>query len=210
MWRFLKKVMTWVMAFVIVVLLVVGGMVVFQTKQTVQRINQLDATIESVAKTYNMEAYIPYIEGIIYTESAAEGTDVMQASESKYGKTNSISTQKESIESGVKFLKVAIDKANKEGCDIWTAIQAYNFGLNYIDYVANRGGVNTIKLAEEYSKKLAEGADNHDYQTYRYVHLGALLYNGGYLYRDGGNFFYVTKIQYAMDVIKVIRALHLA
>ena len=37
-------------------------------------------------------------------------------------------------------------------CDLWTAVQAYNFGTDYIDYVAKNGGENTLELAESYSK----------------------------------------------------------
>lgn len=45
-----------------------------------------------------------------------------------------------------------IVEAKKQGCDLWTAVQAYNFGKDYIAYVKNHGGENTVELAEAYSK----------------------------------------------------------
>ncbi len=54
-------------------------------------------------------------------------------------------------------------------CDLWTAVQAYNFGTDYIDYVAARGGVNTLELAETYSREvLSPLLGNDTEQTYRY------------------------------------------
>ena len=50
-----------------------------------------------------------------------------------------IETPEESIAHGVKFLAEALAKA-KAGCDEWTGVQAYNYGLDYIQFVKERGG----------------------------------------------------------------------
>ncbi|WP_019724730.1 lysozyme family protein, partial [Enterococcus mundtii] len=72
-----------------------------------------------------------------------------------------------------------------------TAIQAYNFGKDYIAYVNERGGKNTVRLAEEYSRDvLSPLLGNDNKKTYRYWRIQSLLYNGGYLYHNGGNMFY--------------------
>lgn len=101
-----------------------------------------------------MEEYESLVKGIILTESKGKGIDLMQSSESAYGKANLIDNQKESIDQGVSYLAEMINEAKKQGCDLDTAIQAYNFGKDYIVYVKNRGGENTMEIAEEYSKNV--------------------------------------------------------
>lgn len=169
----------------------------------VENVRTLQPLISEVAKEEGMMEYLPYIKGIIMLESAGAGTDIMQSSESKYGVPNKITSQKESLEAGIAFLKQAIEKAKEMGCDIWTAIQAYNFGLSYIHYVAQHGKKNTIPLAETYSEQmLASKNAKGEHQKYRYWKLKAMKYNGGYLYRDGGNFFYAEQVAFNMKILK--------
>lgn len=183
----------------------IGSVCIIDTYQKVKNIDKLEETIEETLDDQQMSFYLPYIKAMIYTESAGKGIDVMQASESKYGTVNSIQSQKESIEAGVSFLKQALMLAHTENCDIWTAIQAYNFGLNYIPYVAKHGGKNTIQLAESYSKEVLSSKDKAGKsEKYRYWHLNALTYNGGYLYKNGGNFFYASKVKQNMELIHLV------
>ena len=77
---------------------------------------------------------------IIYTESKGKSGDIMQSSESVYGQQEVIETPEESIAHGVKFLAEALAKAKEAGCDEWTGVQAYNYGLDYIQFVKERGG----------------------------------------------------------------------
>ncbi len=37
-------------------------------------------------------------------------------------------------------------KKEEEGVDSWTAVQAYNFRKDYIDYVAKHGGTNSLRV----------------------------------------------------------------
>ncbi len=70
-------------------------------------------------------------------------------------------------------------------------MQAYNFGLDYIDYVAENGKKHSLELAEQYSKDtLSPQLGNTSQTRYRYLSLHSVFYNGGYLYHNGGNFFY--------------------
>lgn len=186
----------------LILLLVLGGTLFLATNEKVSRVDQLDGMIEKVLGDNQMDFYLPYVRGIIYTESKGLGVDVMQSSESKYGQINNMSSKEESIEAGVAYFKKALMLAKAEKCDVWTAVQAYNFGLNYIPYVAKRGGKNTLTLAEKYSKEvLASKDENGNSQKYRYWHVEAFMYNGGYLYRNGGNFFYAQKVKQNMEVI---------
>lgn len=43
--------------------------------------------------------------------------------------------------------------AEEAQVDVWTAVQAYNYGPAYISYVAENGGENTIELAQNIQKK---------------------------------------------------------
>lgn len=200
-----KRCLKMVIAIVSVVVIMIASFVFWHTYRQTKQVNTLAPIVESVAKRENMMEYVPYIEGIIFTESAGTGTDVMQASESKYGKRGNVATQEESIDAGIRFLRKAVTKAQQEHCDIWTAIQAYNFGLNYIDYVAKHGKKNSIQLAEQYSKDYLAAKDDYGKsERYRYYHLDAFLYNGGFLYRNGGNFFYADKVKHSMKWIQWI------
>ena len=92
------------------------------------------------------------ILAMIYTETKGKDTDVMQSSESATGQTNAITDNKESIRQGVQALSDNLELASEKKVDVWTAVQAYNFGQAYIDYVAKNGGENTLELAKKYSK----------------------------------------------------------
>ena len=97
----------------------------------------------------------------------------------------------------------AIEKANAKGCDLWTAVQAYNFGLDYIDYVAENGKKHSLRLAEQYSKdRLSPQMGNTAQTRYRYLSLRSVFYNGGYLYHNGGNFFYSELVKVNEKKIK--------
>ena len=81
--------------------------------------------------------------------------------------------------------------------DPWTAVQAYNFGKAYIDYVADNGGVNTVELAKAYSKNVvAPSLGNTSGQTYTYYQPVAMYYGGGKLYTNGGNIYYAKEVQF--------------
>ena len=162
--------------------------------------------VNRVAKTYGMEAYTDVILAIIYTESKGNHVDIMQSSESKYGQRNLIMTSEESIDSGVEHLAEVIEESNAQGCDIWTAVQAYNFGSQYINYVSNNGKENSLEIAEVYSRDvLAPLLGNTTQETYAYKHPLALIYNHGKLYRDGGNFFYAESVKWNLKIIKALK-----
>ena len=107
------------------------------------------------------------------------------------------------IDQGVKYLAEMIMEAKKQGCDLWTAVQAYNFGKDYIAYVKNHGGENTVELAEAYSKDvLSPLLGNEEGKQYRYWRIQSLLYNGGYLYHNGGNMFYPDIVKMNEKIIE--------
>ena len=67
------------------------------------------------------------------------------------------------------MLSENLEEAAHHKVDPWTAVQAYNFGKAYIDYVADNGGVNTVELAKAYSKNVvAPSLGNTSGKTYTY------------------------------------------
>jgi len=94
-------------------------------------------------------------------------------------------------------------EAKKKGVDSWTAVQAYNFGKDYIDYVAKHGGTNSLELARAYSRDVvAPSLGNVTGETYLYLHPISLL-NGMELYINGGNIYYSRLVETNMTIMKL-------
>jgi hypothetical protein len=128
----------------------------------------------------------------------------MQSSESVHGYTGRNQDKKKSIEAGVDFLLKAIETSKKENVDIWAAVQAYNFGLPYIDYVQLHGGQNTVKLAKTYSREVvAPSLGTHTGAMYDYVNPISLYYNETKLYSNGGNFLYAEIVQFNEHLLAI-------
>lgn len=172
--------------------------------QNIKRVEVFRSQVENLTKRYGIEDQDNLVLAIIYTESKGNGMDLMQSSESLSGEIGSITTQEESLDQGIQYLAQAISQAKASGCDLETAIQSYNFGLDYIGYVQQNGGENSVKLAEKYSKEvLAPMLGNTEVTSYRYWQLPAIIYNGGYLYDNGGNIVYADVVQMKESMIRI-------
>ncbi|MBU5364453.1 lysozyme family protein [Enterococcus devriesei] len=196
MLRLIGKTLKIIVILAVFVILVIGGSFAVRTYKQTKVVNSYRPEVQELADQAGVGTYTDVILGIMYTESKGKGTDLMQSSESAYGTRGKISSQQESIESGVKHFSESYQQAKAAGCDLNTAIQAYNYGTNYIQYVKERGGKNTVELAEKYSRDvLSPGYGNNQQQMYRYMQVQSVLYNGGYLYQNGGNMFYAEMVQ---------------
>ena len=143
------------------------------------------------------------ILAMIYTETKGKEDDVMQASESATGQTKSITNNKESIRQGIQTLSENLWKAKEKGVDLWTAVQAYNFGQDYIEYVAKNGGKNSLELARKYSKEVvAPSLGNVTGKTYLYLHPISFLH-GSELYVNGGNYYYSRLVEMNQFIMKL-------
>ena len=143
------------------------------------------------------------ILAMIYTETKGKEDDVMQASESATGQTNSITNNKESIRQGIQTLSENRRKAKEKGGDPWTAVQAYNFGQDYIEYVEKNGGKNSLELARKYSKEVvAPSLGNVTGKTYLYLHPISFLH-GSELYVNGGNYYYSRLVEMNQFIMKL-------
>lgn len=175
----------------------------FQTYQDVKQVMTYQAMVQEVLAENDTRANEELVLAMIYTETKGREADVMQSSESATGYTNTITDIKESIRQGVVYLSENLRLAEEKGVEVWTAVQAYNFGPAYIDYVAENGGEHTLALAEEYSKTVvAPSLGNTSEETYIYFHPLALL-NGGKLYVNGGNIYYARQVLFNMHLMRL-------
>lgn len=147
--------------------------------------------VEKECKEQGVPELVPYVLAIMMNETRGIGNDVMQCSESQGLAPNSLSPS-ESIHYGVAYLKSNKNLADQYGIDIFGAIMGYNFGSNYINWMAKNGyKKSTTPIADQYSKNVvAPASGNTSGATYVYKNEISVPYNGGFLYTNGGNFFY--------------------
>lgn len=128
--------------------------------------------------------------------------DVMQSSESAGYPAPGYLTGEASVKQGCKHLSQVLKGAEKKGVDVWGAMQSYNFGTAYVDWLSKRGGINTIELAEEYSLTVvAPSLGNTTGSTYSYVNEVSKKNGKTYLYWNGGNFQYSDMVkQYVKEI----------
>ena len=175
-----------------------------QVHHDVKQVMNYRTLVREVLDEQDTVANEELVLAMIYTETKGKVSDVMQSSESMTGQKNSILNNKESIRQGVQTLSTNLNLAPKKKVDVWTAVQAYNFGRSYIDYIAKHGGENTIDLAKKYSKDVvAPSLGNVTGKTYAYYHPIALLH-GSKLYINGGNFYYSRQVRMNMYIMKVM------
>lgn len=190
--------------------LIILGFVIFCGYQTyvvhknVQNVLQYKDMVREILDDNDTTANVDLVLAMIYTETKGDDGDVMQSSESSDGVANSITDSQTSIRQGVTVLSENLTLADEAGVDVWTAVQAYNFGTAYIDYVAKNGGENTIALAMAYSRDVvAPSLGNTTGETYFYYHPLALI-SGGKLYKNGGNIYYSREVHFNLYLIELM------
>lgn len=151
--------------------------------------------VEKYCKEYGISDHVKIILAIIQVESGGKVEDVMQSSESLGLPPNSLSTE-ESIKQGCKYFSELIKGIKSHGCDINTAIQSYNFGGGFINYVANHGKKYSYELAEGFSKEKSGG------KRVSYQNPIAIPINGGWRYGYGNQFYVKLVEQYLVTAAK--------
>ncbi|CCF02260.1 Pneumococcal vaccine antigen A homolog [Streptococcus macedonicus ACA-DC 198] len=191
-------------------LLIILGFVIFCGYQTyvvhenVQNVLQYKDMVKEILDDNDTTANVDLVLAMIYTETKGDDGDVMQSSESSDGVANSITDSQTSIRQGVTVLSENLTLADEAGVDVWTAVQAYNFGTAYIDYVVKNGGENTIALATAYSRDVvAPSLGNTTGEAYFYYHPLALI-SGGKLYKNGGNIYYSREVHFNLYLIELM------
>jgi len=152
-----------------------------------ENVMQYETDVSDYAEEYGIKEYVPYLLAIMEVESHGEGEDVMQSSESLGLPPNSLSTD-ESIRQGVRYFSELIEAAQAQECDIDTAVQAYNYGAGFINYVAQNGNEYTFELAQKFAKEKSGGVVTD------YANDISVAENGGWRYMYG-NMFYVRLVK---------------
>ncbi|WP_339059884.1 lysozyme family protein [Streptococcus suis] len=188
----------------ILLLLIFLGYKFYQTYSAVKQVMTYQTMVQEVLAENDTPANEEQVLAMIYTETKGQEVDVMQSSESATGYANTITDSRESIRQGIIYLTENLRLAEEKGVEVWTAVQAYNFGPAYIDYIAEHGGEHTLSLAKEYSRTVvAPSLGNTTEETYTYFHPLALL-NGGKLYVNGGNIYYARQVRFNMHLMRLI------
>lgn len=178
----------------------------YKISQIVKQVLAYQPLVAEVLASESLDVSEDLVLAIIMTETKGKELDLMQASESLTGQTNTIMDSRESIRQGARLLAEHLNKVKALGLDDWVAVQAYNFGSQYIDFVAEHGGENSISLVKRYSREVvAPSLGNVTGQTYPYYHPVALFYGGTRLYQNGGNSYYAKEVRCNLYLLQLAR-----
>ncbi|WP_077305374.1 lysozyme family protein [Terribacillus halophilus] len=119
-------------------------------------LNYRDIIYEELAKS-GQESLAPLVLSVMMQESGGRGDDPMQASESKCGEIGCIEDASESIAYGVSHFVDVLEAADGK---TEVAVQAYNFGPGFIDFVEANGGAFSEDLAIQFSQEQFDQVDN--------------------------------------------------
>nr|WP_256522292.1 lysozyme family protein [Halobacillus sp. A5] len=126
---------------------------------------QYEEEVTAYAEEEGIEDHVDTLLALMMQESGGRGDDPMQASESLCGSVGCIDDADRSIEQGVTYFAQTLEQADY---DEKLALQSYNFGSGFIDYVKDNGGEYTQDLAIEFSQlKYEELAHTGDYSCLR-------------------------------------------
>ena len=179
-----------------------AGYKAYRVYQDVKQVMTYQPMVREILSEKDTPANEELVLAMIYTETKGKEGDVMQSSESASGSTNTINDNASSIRQGVQTLTDNLYLAQKKDVDVWTAVQAYNFGPAYIDYIAQNGKENTLALAKQYSREtVAPLLGNTTGKTYSYIHPIS-IFHGAELYVNGGNYYYSRQVQLNLYIIK--------
>ncbi|MFC7322565.1 lysozyme family protein [Halobacillus campisalis] len=155
-----------------------------RTDNLSQDVLQYEETVDKYAKEEGIEEHVDILLAIMMQESGGKGDDPMQASESLCGSVGCIDDPERSIEQGVSHFAQTMDQADQ---DVKLALQSYNFGSGFIDFVMENGGEYTQELAIEFSAmKYEELEHTGDYSCLR---SEAVQYDACY-----GDIYYVDAV----------------
>ncbi|WP_431800992.1 lysozyme family protein [Halobacillus andaensis] len=104
--------------------------------------------VRKAAEEEGIEEHVGILLALMMQESGGRGDDPMQASESLCGSVGCIEDPHRSIEQGVAYFAQTLEEADQ---DMKLALQSYNFGTGFIDYVMENGGEYSQDLAIEFS-----------------------------------------------------------
>ena len=130
--------------------------------------------VEKLADNYDMGEYVDLILAVMMQESSGKLVDVMQSSECKFNERyprepNGITDTEYSLQCGIQELRDNLQQAGCSGPEdldrIKIALQAYNFGSDYLNYLSREGQTqwteeNAQAFAKYASKEKKRGEDD--------------------------------------------------
>jgi len=120
-----------------------------------EAVKQWEPQITQELEKYGRTEHINLLLAITAQESGGTASlDIMQASESLGYPPNTITDPLYSIEVGVSYFDEVMTQVENANVDINTAIQAYNMGNGYINFVSENGGNHTKELAQQFSDQM--------------------------------------------------------
>lgn len=175
-----------------------------ETKGLSSKVESYRALVTKYAKEFGGkegEKYVPYLLAKMEVETHGQGGDPMQSSESLGLPPNAITNPNQSIMQGTKFFLSIVEDAKDLDVDIQTIIQSYNFGRSYIYHISKNGGKHTREIAKKYSREVvAPSLGNVSGETY--PHVNDISGPNGFLYTDGGDYYYAEKVMRYVEVSK--------
>lgn len=133
---------------------------IFSTKKISPAVERYRPVFQKYANQNQIGRYTDLLMAVAMQESKGHSPDIMQSSESIGLPRNAIKNPEYSIEVGTKYFKRAIDKSNG---NVHLALQSYNYGTGFIDYVNARGGTYSRTLAEKFARSQAS---RHGWTSY--------------------------------------------
>ena len=127
----------------------------------------------------NYEEYLGLLQAMMMQESGGQGNDPMQSSECEFNtqfekKPNAISDPEYSIQVGIQYFAKCLEKANvsslKDEKGIFLALQSYNYGIGYMNYVEQTDKQYTYQNAIDFSEKCKKDYNVSVYGDSKYVY----------------------------------------
>lgn len=131
------------------------------------------------ARDNDIENYLGLLQAMMMQESKGLGSDPMQASECEFNtqfenKPNSIDNPEYSIQVGIQYFAKCLKHANVSSLDdekgIFLALQSYNYGIGYIQYVNKTDKEYTYQNAINFSNKCKKDYHVDVYGDTKYVY----------------------------------------
>lgn len=131
------------------------------------------------ARDNDIENYLGLLQAMMMQESKGLGNDPMQASECEFNtqfekKPNTIDNPEYSIQVGIQYFAKCLKHANVSSLDdkkgIFLALQSYNYGIGYIQYVNKTDKEYTYQNAIAFSDKCKKDYHVDVYGDTKYVY----------------------------------------
>lgn len=136
-------------------------------------VEQWRTYVQEYTQKYGIGEYAELLLAMIAQESGGDADrypDILQCSESAGASPNSITDPLASLEQGVRYFASLVEQGKAAGVDIDTALQSYNFGGGYINYVRdNYGGKHSEEAARSFSGMMAAKMGWSSYGDVKYV-----------------------------------------